>query len=197
MAIIVNKEEKRLNIALSCIELLLDKGFSQLRISEIAETAGVGKGTVYDYFKNKEDVVFEIIRNIIKEHQQDLKVHFKTNSTSKDKVLLLFDFFLCEHKDYSKHLVLYKEFLSVTLSTQDIAMHNFNKECSQFIRETLVEIIQDGIESGELKEEAIQFVDGIMATERGFILNSWTENINCKEDFKEYIKMLFELIENK
>ncbi len=197
MAIIVNKEEKRRNIALSCTELLLDKGYSQLRVSEIAKTAGVGKGTVYDYFKNKEDVVFEIIRNLINEHQEDLKVHFKKNRTCKQKVLHLFDFYLCEHKDYSKHLIVYKEFMSVTLTTPAGDMHAFNHECTNFIRETLVDIIEDGIRSGEIREESLNFVDGIMCAERGFMLKGWTENINCRNEFKQYIDALFALIGNK
>ncbi len=61
MAIIVNKEEKRRNIALACRELLLKHGINSLTIAQIAKTAGVGKGTMYEYFENKEDIVFEII----------------------------------------------------------------------------------------------------------------------------------------
>jgi len=197
MAIIVNKEEKRKNIALSCTQLLLDKGFSKLRISEIAINAGVGKGTIYDYFKNKEDVVFEIIRNLINEHQNDLKIHFSKNRTCKQKVLHLFDFYLCEHKDYSKHLVVYKEFMSVTLATRAGDMHAFNHECSSFIKETLVNIFEDGVRSGELKVESMEFIDGILCTERGFMIKGWTENINCRDEFKQYINALFVLIGNK
>ncbi len=72
MAIIVNKEKKRRNIALSCRELLLDHGINSLTISQIAQTAGVGKGTIYEYFENKEDIVFEIITTFIAEHEKKL-----------------------------------------------------------------------------------------------------------------------------
>ena len=65
MAIIVNKEEKRRAIALACSELLLEHGINDLTISQIAETAGVGKGTIYEYFENKEDIVFDDVDAVL------------------------------------------------------------------------------------------------------------------------------------
>ena len=58
MAIKVDKDKKRRDIAIACTELLLEKGIKNLTITEIAKTAGIGKGTVYDYFSNKEEIVF-------------------------------------------------------------------------------------------------------------------------------------------
>ena len=52
MARIINKEEKRNNIAISCINLFCEKGIQQTSIEEIAKNAGVAKGTIYLYFKN-------------------------------------------------------------------------------------------------------------------------------------------------
>ncbi len=72
MAIIVNKEEKRRSIALSSRELLLEHGIKNITIAKIAECAGVGKGTIYEYFSNKEDIVFEIISVFIAEHEKEL-----------------------------------------------------------------------------------------------------------------------------
>ena len=90
MAIIVNKEEKRRNIALSCRELLLENGINSLTISQIAQTAGVGKGTIYEYFENKEDIVFEIITTFIAEHEKKLLELVLETTTTKEK---LFHFF--------------------------------------------------------------------------------------------------------
>jgi len=56
MAIIVDKVQKRRDIALSCNDLLLEKGIKKLTIAEVAKTAGVSKGSIYDYFENKEDI---------------------------------------------------------------------------------------------------------------------------------------------
>ena len=85
MAIIVDKEEKRKAIALSCAELLLERGINKLTISQIAQTAGVGKGTIYEYFKNKDDIVFEIITLFINKHKEILRNIISNKKSTKEK----------------------------------------------------------------------------------------------------------------
>ncbi len=195
MAIIVDKEQKKKDIAIACTDLLLDKGLKNLRISDIAITAGIGKGTVYDYFASKEELVFEIIRNLIVEHQQDLSKRSDENTSSRQKVLHLFDFYLCEYKDYTKHLEVYKEYLDATIASKNPAMYAFNIECIGFIQQILSAIIEEGIANKELNNTANKFIEGIIATERGFMLMGWTENKCHKQNFKNYINTLFDLIE--
>ncbi|WP_293751616.1 TetR/AcrR family transcriptional regulator [uncultured Paraglaciecola sp.] len=197
MAIIVDKDKKRRDIAGACNELLLEKGIKNLTITEIAKTAGIGKGTVYDYFSNKEEIVFEIIRKFIEEHQANLLGQSDKMTSTKQKVLYLFDFFLSEHKPYEKHLDVYREYLSVTLSTKSCPMLEFNRECSSFIREILDDIIDQGIKKGEIKDVARQLTDGLMKAERGYMVIAWAEGQDLKQEFKDYIDTLFDLIEIK
>ena len=197
MAIIVDKDKKRRDIASACTELLLEKGIKNLTITEIAKTAGIGKGTVYDYFSNKEEIVFEIIRKFIEEHQANLLSQSDKMTSTKQKVLYLFDFFLSEHKPYEKHLDVYREYLSVTLSTKSCPMLEFNRECSSFIREILDDIIDQGIKKGEIKDVARQLTDGLIKAERGYMVIAWADGKDLKQEFKDYINTLFDLIEIK
>jgi len=197
MAIFVDKDKKRKDIAIKCTNLLLEKGLKNLRIAEIAKTAGIGKGTVYDYFDNKEAVVFEIIRNLMREHQSDLLARSGENTSCKQKVKYLFDFFLCKYKDYSKHLEVYKEYIAATLVSKSPAMHDFNQECTEFFKKILNDIINEGISKKEIIADSYRFVDSFIATERGFMVLSWTENKNTKTDFNNYIDFFFTLLEVK
>jgi TetR/AcrR family fatty acid metabolism transcriptional regulator len=54
------KSDKRSLITEAAIEVFAEKGFRQARVSDIAEKAGVADGTIYLYFKNKEDVLLSI-----------------------------------------------------------------------------------------------------------------------------------------
>jgi AcrR family transcriptional regulator len=197
MAIIVDKDKKRRDIAGACTELLLEKGIKNLTITEIAKTAGIGKGTVYDYFNNKEEIVFEIIRKFIEEHQRNLLNQSDRKTSTKQKLFNLFDVFLSEYRPYEKHLDVYREYLSVTLSTKSRPMLDFNSECSGFIKTILENIIDEGIEKGEIKPIAKRLVDGILKAERGYMLTGWAEGKDLKVEFKEYIDTLFDLIEIK
>ena len=197
MAIKVDKDRKRRDIAIACTELLLEKGMKNLTITEIAKTAGIGKGTIYDYFSNKEEIVFEIIRNFIEKHHHNLLNQSDKKTSTKQKVLYLFDVFLSEYMPYEKHLDVFREYLSVTLSSKCSPMIEFNRECSNFIRNTLEDIIEEGINKGEINEVSRNLIDGIMRAERGYMVIAWAEGRDLKKEFKDFIDTLFDLIEIK
>lgn len=52
--------EKRVRIIDAAVEVFAEKGFRAARISDIARSAGVADGTIYLYFKNKEDLLLVI-----------------------------------------------------------------------------------------------------------------------------------------
>lgn len=52
----LNKEKKRTDLLEAAYELFITIGFLETTITQIAKKAGVGKGTFYLYFKNKEDI---------------------------------------------------------------------------------------------------------------------------------------------
>lgn len=51
-----NKEMKELSLLKTAFEFFTTKGFSKTSISDIADKAGVAKGTFYLYFKDKYDI---------------------------------------------------------------------------------------------------------------------------------------------
>lgn len=52
----VDKELKVQEIALAALQLFSQKGYSSTSVGQIAAAAGIGKGTIYEYFKTKEDI---------------------------------------------------------------------------------------------------------------------------------------------
>ena len=61
-------EEKRERILRAAEDLLSRKTFTQTSIYEIAKNAGVAEGTIYEYFENKEDVLFSLYENHMKDY---------------------------------------------------------------------------------------------------------------------------------
>lgn len=59
---IVDKPQKRSEIARKAMVLFAREGFENTPIREIAVQAGIGKGTFYDYFSDKEDILNEIVQ---------------------------------------------------------------------------------------------------------------------------------------
>jgi AcrR family transcriptional regulator len=54
---IVDKDEKSQLIADVALKVFRRRGFTRTRMADIAEAAGIGKGTIYEYFKSKTDML--------------------------------------------------------------------------------------------------------------------------------------------
>ena len=54
------KTQKRARILEAAIAVFAEKGFNTARVSDIAKEAGVADGTIYLYFKSKEDLLLQI-----------------------------------------------------------------------------------------------------------------------------------------
>ncbi|MEO1938647.1 MAG: TetR/AcrR family transcriptional regulator [Sulfurimonas sp.] len=193
MAIIVNKEEKRRNIALSCRELLLKYGIENITISQIAKTAGVGKGTIYEYFNNKEEIVFEIMTVFIAEYEKDLS-RIVSKELNVKKKLFHFLYLSFEDEDRTRQLALYREFLAITMRTGTDEMIEFNKECRKKFIAILNHIIDDGIKKGELPSEVKGLTSMIVVFALGLIVEVHTARLNPKEEIEYFLDTLFELI---
>ncbi len=197
MAIIVDKVQKRKDIALSCKKLFITHGIKDLTISKLAKTAGIGKGTIYDYFHNKEDIVFEIITIMMKTHNEKKEQALANVDSTKEKIKIFFNFFYSKEDEDLR--ALYKEFISISLVQPNKEMIDFQTMCFENYHQWFAQILQEGIEKGEIIPSAIGFTNGLFATAEGiFIASVATKAINdVQKEIDLYIDTLFELIEVK
>ncbi len=86
---LVNKELKKEEILFAGIKTFSEKGFHQSTIEDISKKAKIGKGTVYEYFKSKEDIVLfslnlysnRTIKNLIEIKNSDFSFEKKIHQT--------------------------------------------------------------------------------------------------------------------
>lgn len=197
MAIIVDKVQKRKDIALACKDLFVQNGIKDLTISQIAQTAGIGKGSLYDYFKNKDDVVFEIVDILLYEHNLVKEEKILAANTTKEKVKIFFNIFY-DDKDVELRQ-LYKEFISISLVTPEEAMIEHHTEYSENYYTWLVDILNDGVEKQEIIPDTLKLAKGLFVLGDGiFIASSVTNSVDdVQKEIDDYIDALFELLEVK
>ncbi|GJQ64461.1 MAG: hypothetical protein SCALA702_35140 [Melioribacteraceae bacterium] len=75
---------KRLEIINSAVLLFAEKGYENSTLDEIAEKAEFGKGTIYKYFDNKEEIYSAIIENILSDYYNDLRSINSRTGTFKE-----------------------------------------------------------------------------------------------------------------
>jgi len=60
----MSKQDKRDEIVRAALELIAEHGFHGAPVAAIAEQAGVGAGTIYRYFENKDVMIAELYREL-------------------------------------------------------------------------------------------------------------------------------------
>ncbi len=56
-------DRRRHQVFASSMHLFLEKGFQETKMEEIAAAAGMGKSTLYDYFKTKDDILLSVVED--------------------------------------------------------------------------------------------------------------------------------------
>ncbi len=59
---IVDKEAKRRKIQEAALHVFANKGLAEAKVAEIAKEAGIGKGTIYEYYRSKEEIFDSVIQ---------------------------------------------------------------------------------------------------------------------------------------
>ncbi len=63
----IDKDEKKIKILKAAMDVFAEKGFHTARMADVAEIAEIGKGTIYEYFRSKEDLFMELFTFVMKE----------------------------------------------------------------------------------------------------------------------------------
>jgi AcrR family transcriptional regulator len=60
----MDADQRKRQILECAKKLFAQKGYYQTQISDIQQAAGVARGTIYQYFKNKDDIFMTILENL-------------------------------------------------------------------------------------------------------------------------------------
>lgn len=140
---------RRESIIQAAIEVFSKKGFQAAGISEIAQRAGVAGGTIYQYFKNKEDLFFSIPIEKTNEFRSKVELHLKGISGALNKIrkfVWYFLYFFKTNPEYGRLLMLE---MRVNKSFVKTGTYDFLKQsvCS------VLEIIEEGQKEGVIRKD--------------------------------------------
>ena len=81
--------DKRRQILDAALIVFAQKGYFTARVSDIASSAGVADGTIYLYFKNKEDIIASLFAHVIESHMARAKEEIASVRTPRQKLLAI------------------------------------------------------------------------------------------------------------
>ncbi|AGA70646.1 transcriptional regulator [Desulfitobacterium dichloroeliminans LMG P-21439] len=80
------KEEKRLEILKAALKVISEMGFEGAKMEDIAKGAGVGKGTIYEYFESKNTLFTEMVHSCTKLFQDGLADTLADGKNLEEKI---------------------------------------------------------------------------------------------------------------
>ena len=153
----VDKKEKKVQIIEAAIREFAAKGFSRTTVSDIANAAGIGKGTVYEYFANKEEIVHEAFMFFMHTMEPDFQAILISTDPAKEKLIQILDGF-SHSMDSEYHVKLMEvmfEFWSGAIKDKSSKGMMF-KEMLKFYqayREIFADIIIEGMGDGSFRKD--------------------------------------------
>jgi AcrR family transcriptional regulator len=144
------KENRKQAILKAARKLFFEKGFKAVTVDNIAQKAELSKGSVYLYFKSKEEIYTHILLNDIEKFHRKINdsLHFedRASDTLKRLANIYIDFFLNEKE-------LFRIFMAFMLNTDHMnlpdGLHNSAINMTNKTVTVFEKVFQDGIEKGE------------------------------------------------
>ena len=194
-----DKATKKHDIAVAAMTVFIDHGFEAASMNQIAREAGIGKGTIYEYFPSKDDLISTSIRiwmdNMITETEKSLERFPDPEARLKGYVHAFVEMFLTDDKMPRLIVSIFQLFMTKREDDKygDTLRIMFRGGVS-----SVEKILLEGMESGVFKFDSyldvekvainlVAFLDGIcldyLATAGAFDL---------REQVDHYMKYLLE-----
>lgn len=148
------KETRKQAILDSAKALFARKGFENTTMDEVAREAELAKGTLYLYFKSKEELLYSLLEPLLNEYRKEVRELAAEPGPSQEAILrrmfsYMYEKYLKEPEMY--HIIMryqakeYRELLSE---------ENFNR-LREIMRDNLKEVekvVTQGLEAGEFHD---------------------------------------------
>ncbi len=92
------KDDKRSRIIKAAVKVFAQQGFYNAKVSEIAQNAGIAAGTIYLYFKNKDEILISIFEEEMAKFISKVSKEIESAADVKNKLRV----FAKTHLDFVK-----------------------------------------------------------------------------------------------
>ena len=143
------KNHKYHQILEAAVKVFARQGFHQSTIAQIAKEAGVADGTIYLYFKNKDDILVQFFSFRAKQVFESFREEVDRAETSSDKLRNLVRRHLAEFQRDRDGAVVYQ----VETHQNSRLAESQIKEMSKMYRDLISEIVEKGQQEGTIRKD--------------------------------------------
>ena len=141
--------DKYKRILEAAVKVFADQGFSQSTISQIAREAGVADGTIYLYFKNKDDILVHFFEYKTKQVFDGFRKEVKKADNALDKLRFLIRRHLDEFQRDRNMAVVYQ---TETHQHRRMAEKQIKAMAKMYL-DIVAEIVEQGQQQGAIRRD--------------------------------------------
>lgn len=154
----------------AAIEVFADQGFFQSTIAQIARVARVADGTIYLYFKNKDDILVQFYHYKTRQIFERFRDAVSRSATAEEKLRCLIRVHLQEFQKDRNMAIVYQ---AETHQNRRLGDEQI-KEMSKMYRDIISEVVELGQEEGTIRRDLYlglvkRFINGAVDE----VINSW------------------------
>lgn len=165
-------EIRRMEIVKAAVDLFVRKGFHKTTVREIAQRFGMSVGTLYEYIRTKEDILFLVCDYIHTSVSMRVKPSVRITSDNTEtliKAITIYIKIIDEMQDYI--IFLYQETKSLSKEARKY-IFNAEDEMTQIFENILLKGIKEGSFSIN-KKEASLIAHNIMVLGQMWAFRRW------------------------
>jgi len=146
-----NVTDERKNQIISAAEdVFTQKGFDEARMDDIAEETGLSKGTLYLYFKSKDDLIIAILDRMFQREFKQLEILQQGNLPATAALQELTNQLTKDILGMIRLIPIVYNFLALAFRNKTV-QKALKKYVNRYM-DILIPIIQGGIDSGEFRQ---------------------------------------------
>lgn len=147
---LTNKDRpKYQQIIQAALEVIAENGYHASQVSKIAKKANVADGTIYLYFKNKEDILISVFRERMGQFIHKIKNAIEDKQTASEKLLTLIQMHYAQLTE-SPYLAKVTQ-LELRQSKPELR-REINKVLKSYL-DVIDSIIEHGIKEKEIRDD--------------------------------------------
>jgi len=150
------KEARAPELIAAALELFVERGYSATRLDDVARQAGVSKGTVYLYFKNKEDLFRAVVREMVLPELARVEEQVNHSTGSAEELLRQLVHEWWNRVGNTRLCGIPKLMIAEAGNFPEVASY-FVKEAVQGARRIFARVLERGIENGEFRPCNVQY----------------------------------------
>ena len=186
------KENKRIEIARKAYKLHIEKGVDGFSLNGLLQSIPMSKGNFYHYFKNQDDLYYQII-NVIFGSFLERFVESQKPKTFEEKLHKLFFIYISELQEVKDYMVFIYEIYPFFSNNKNKFTYNFMQEYYIYLFSELEKVMEEEIEKGNLKKDILAMIKPIAATADGIYTHScMLKDYNRQEEMIKYLKFVSE-----